>query len=844
MQLKRWHVWTVPSLIMLFSLFWYKNFLVRYAVNAYGLPASFSVTCLSWSMNSLSELKVEKLCIKNDEYIVTIFNAIVSREIALIGKLDVQYKKSQGATSQNVTATPLQIPLIAQRPRISINELTIATEYLSKPISMGLYEHQLNVFRLESDLKGEVAINADAVTVRLHLDSPLIYRNTPKQIKHLKGQTSVIYTGLSVQATADINVESAFTQAQCEVGATVFGQLFLDFDIATASADLDLSKLQTEAVGTTCIDSLPETYVNYVKPLLAHPWDISIPKIARGTTDTIVISKITANNNLTDEVAMTDMEFDINKAQLTFDWHWAHSSNTLGTFIHRAQVGVDEHQFTSQNNLAFQTPELDVNGVNFHAGASDIEFSVNGNITASANFDVSGKGVVQTQMLRYESAQFNDVRAAIEFDVHRGNVTEIDANIELNTDSVNFEQLVLFDISAKANVALDKLQNVVLRSESSVGKIQHADLQIKGVEQQLFVNAKLDTSESHAKFRLQTAIDAIKTPSMKTGGIDIASQGDFNRSLSLEHIISYAEQELLLEHQLTPQGHPFTLTIAPQPVVNLQPLLTQVMPQLQVTQGTLNGKIDGDLALQEADFRGQLKDVSVLYDSHFIDGVDTTFSGSLSSGDIKIENSKLNIEQIRTGAVLSNITADYWVDGQQATIAKLRANVFNGQVYLPQLHVFAEQQVLALSLLDLDLGMLAEAGRDAGIALSGRVSGKLPIFINGNAISIENGTLYNVDTGQLVVEDNASVNALKAQQPSLTTVIGLLDNLTVNTLTSDVNLTADGWLTLGVKIVGENEEQAQPVNFNYTHTENIFTLFKALRLSDEITQRVEQALTK
>jgi hypothetical protein len=130
------------------------------------------------------------------------------------------------------------------------------------------------------------------------------------------------------------------------------------------------------------------------------------------------------------------------------------------------------------------------------------------------------------------------------------------------------------------------------------------------------------------------------------------------------------------------------------------------------------------------------------------------------------------------------------------------------------------------------------------VELTGRVSGELPVEVHDGKVSIIDGKLYNLGSGMLSVSENASVNALKAQQPQLKTVIGLLDNLDIDTLRSDVALTQDGWLTLGVNIKGENKSQAQPVNFNYTHHENIYTLFKALRLNDEISQQVEKALTK
>jgi hypothetical protein len=194
--------------------------------------------------------------------------------------------------------------------------------------------------------------------------------------------------------------------------------------------------------------------------------------------------------------------------------------------------------------------------------------------------------------------------------------------------------------------------------------------------------------------------------------------------------------------------------------------------------------------------------------------------------------------------VLSELKTHLQVEANQAYLSQSHAKVFDGSIDVPMIKLSTEPQVIDVQAQALDLAQIAQAGRDAGIELAGRVSGKFPIKLEDMQMSIEQGQLINSGIGQLKVAQNASIEALKAQQPSLKSVIGVLDDLTIDKLTSDVALSPDGWLTLGVKIVGENKAQAQPVNFNYTHQENIFTLFRALRLSDELTQKVEDALTK
>jgi hypothetical protein len=176
--------------------------------------------------------------------------------------------------------------------------------------------------------------------------------------------------------------------------------------------------------------------------------------------------------------------------------------------------------------------------------------------------------------------------------------------------------------------------------------------------------------------------------------------------------------------------------------------------------------------------------------------------------------------------VLTNITAELQAQANKAWLSSISAEAFDGLLTADKVRLSLAPQRIEAKAENLDLAILAKAGREAGVTLTGRVSGELPIEVRDGKVSIIEGKLYNLGAGMLSVSENASVNALKAQQPQLKTVIGLLDNLDIDTLRSDVALTEDGWLTLGVNIKGENKSQAQPVNFNYTHHENIYTLFR------------------
>jgi hypothetical protein len=156
----------------------------------------------------------------------------------------------------------------------------------------------------------------------------------------------------------------------------------------------------------------------------------------------------------------------------------------------------------------------------------------------------------------------------------------------------------------------------------------------------------------------------------------------------------------------------------------------------------------------------------------------------------------------------------------------------------------SDNQTATVKFENIDASKLVTHDAESGISLSGRLAGTLPVAISKQGIEVKQGQLVNQGDGKLLISNNAGFEAVKAQQQELSTTLSLLENLDIKKLRSSVNLKPDGWLYLGVNLEGYNEAQQQAVNFNYNHEENVFTLLRALRLSDEITQKVEKEYAK
>ncbi len=310
------------------------------------------------------------------------------------------------------------------------------------------------------------------------------------------------------------------------------------------------------------------------------------------------------------------------------------------------------------------------------------------------------------------------------------------------------------------------------------------------------------------------------------------------------HVINIDGVKALLEHQYSSLKHPAQIHVPTQQLTQLQPYIDALLPNLKITHGNFYAVLEGDLSTRIFTLDGSVQNGSALFNERLIQNATIDVFGLLSSANIQLKPTTLSVEELRAGVIVQAITGQLLSEAGVAKLKDINAQVFAGNVGVDEVSLVPTPQVVQVSLDKLSLDLIAASGHDAGVELKGLISGTLPVQLSSSSVRIDSGKIHSVGEGLLKVENNASINALKEQQPSLQTVIGVLDELTIEQLSSGVNLSEDGWLDLDVKITGINKLQQQPVNFNYTHSENVFTLLRALRLSDEITREVENALNK
>lgn len=180
----------------------------------------------------------------------------------------------------------------------------------------------------------------------------------------------------------------------------------------------------------------------------------------------------------------------------------------------------------------------------------------------------------------------------------------------------------------------------------------------------------------------------------------------------------------------------------------------------------------------------------------------------------------------------------------------LGATLFSGTVTLREpftLDFPLTETRFEMVLSNWQLGAILGLYEEHGLSGKGILSGVLPVQINSEGIAIEGGVLASQPPGGLIVYDTGdSGKAMAARNEHLDLAVSLLENFEYERLAINADFAPTGVLMLGLQLSGRNPDafSGRPVNFNITVEENLFDLFKALTLTDDVINKLEKRLNR
>ena len=178
----------------------------------------------------------------------------------------------------------------------------------------------------------------------------------------------------------------------------------------------------------------------------------------------------------------------------------------------------------------------------------------------------------------------------------------------------------------------------------------------------------------------------------------------------------------------------------------------------------------------------------------------------------------------------------------QVVVDNASAKAFSGTISVSPLlitdfdHIVGQLQVRNLSLPE-----VLELYNVPGVKVTGLLKADLPFIVQGAGISITDGSIEQQGAGGVIqIKDNVTIDQLKLTQPQLRYALELLENLHYDSLHSDIDYKPSGDTKLTINIKGHNPSVAQPIEFNYSHEENVLQLFRSLRINDALYDALDK----
>ena len=197
---------------------------------------------------------------------------------------------------------------------------------------------------------------------------------------------------------------------------------------------------------------------------------------------------------------------------------------------------------------------------------------------------------------------------------------------------------------------------------------------------------------------------------------------------------------------------------------------------------------------------------------------------------------------------MQNITAELqgsypWSESAPLKLTHVGMDVLLGHISLSELRL-PQHDAAVLKLQKIDLSALFTALKPKQLAMSGRVNGELPLYVDNPKWLIHEGWIAN-DGGLTLRLDPQFVAAMAQGNIANGLIIKLLQYLEIYKSYAKVSLDNLGGLTMAAQIKGVNniDHQKREIDLNYTHQENVYQLWRSLRFGDNLQEGLQQQLS-
>lgn len=208
----------------------------------------------------------------------------------------------------------------------------------------------------------------------------------------------------------------------------------------------------------------------------------------------------------------------------------------------------------------------------------------------------------------------------------------------------------------------------------------------------------------------------------------------------------------------------------------------------------------------------------------------------------------LRIREISNQFALQNATADLqgwypWSSAKPLRLSNVNIDVLGGKLSMDSLQM-PQTQAASVLIKHIEMSELVSAMKLKQLAMSGKIDGALPLWLNNSRWLVKGGWIAN--GGPLTLRmDKDMADAISSNNFAAGAAIDWLRYMEISRSRATVDLDNLGWMTMTAKVNGSSHfsNRNQQVSLNYTQRENLFQLWRSLRFGDNLKSWVEENAT-
>lgn len=206
------------------------------------------------------------------------------------------------------------------------------------------------------------------------------------------------------------------------------------------------------------------------------------------------------------------------------------------------------------------------------------------------------------------------------------------------------------------------------------------------------------------------------------------------------------------------------------------------------------------------------------------------------------DEQQLKIANLFVGVPIQALQLDAQVVAGKPVVQHFKARLLGGRVDFDDFKLSAPSQTI-LNISGVDLAEVIKYTAYPEIDIKGIVDGMLPLTLKKQGPEILDGIIFARPPGGFIkVPESTTTEAMGSRNPALSLTLQILSNLQFNTMQGKIGYTSDGESDFKVEIKGISPKVTgtQPINFNYSHNENILKLLKSLRFNEELVRDIKE----